>query len=286
VIELLVVIAIAALLVSLSLAAVQRARASSDRVKCCNNLRQLGIALHHYHDSYLRLPPGCSVQNGKDPQPFMSWCTRLLPFLEQEVLWQEAVRAYKQDPAFLRNPPHVGLTRVLPVFGCPADDRTLTPRDPHPAFTAYLGVEGIDQSSHDGVLYLDSRVRLADITDGTSCTLMVGERPPDKYGALGWRYAGWGQSKDGSAEMVLGVRELNAFSSGVGPGLRLCPAGPYEFGPGQVNNACDVLHFWSLHSGGAHFLFADGSVHFLSYEANSILPALATRAGREAVEVP
>jgi prepilin-type processing-associated H-X9-DG protein len=56
--------------------------------------------------------------------------------------------------------------------------------------------------------------------------------------------------------------------------------------PGRLNNQCDLFHFWSMHIGGAHFLLVDGSVHFLSYDANSILPALASRASGEAVEVP
>ena len=65
-----------------------------------------------------------------------------------------------------------------------------------------------------------------------------------------------------------------------------CAVGPYEFGPGHINNMCDTFHFWSLHSGGANFAFADGSVQFLSYEAKSVLPALSTRAGGEVVEIP
>lgn len=65
-----------------------------------------------------------------------------------------------------------------------------------------------------------------------------------------------------------------------------CPAGPYHFGPGRATNRCDVLHFWSLHIGGANFLFADGSVRFLSYSADDVLPALATRSGGEAVTAP
>jgi prepilin-type processing-associated H-X9-DG protein len=64
---------------------------------------------------------------------------------------------------------------------------------------------------------------------------------------------------------------------------RDCPEGPYHFGRGQFSNQCDAYHFWSPHSGGANFLFCDGSVHFLSYSADAILPALATRAGREPV---
>jgi prepilin-type processing-associated H-X9-DG protein len=81
--------------------------------------------------------------------------------------------------------------------------------------------------------------------------------------------------------MILGVTERND-----GPMYRGCPRGPYSFSPGQPGNQCDAFHFWSLHTGGANFLFADGSVHFLTYSAGPIMPALATRGGGEAVTVP
>jgi prepilin-type N-terminal cleavage/methylation domain-containing protein/prepilin-type processing-associated H-X9-DG protein len=279
-IELLVVIAIIAVLIGLTLAAVQRARDAANRTKCLNNLRQIGLALHHYHDSNAMLPPGLTYRNGADPFPFMSWNTRLLPFLEQENLWRQAQQAFAQDPRFLHNPPHIGLATVMPAYACPADPNTLEARHVgvtlNVAFTSYLGVEGTDQFRKDGVLYLDSHTRFADIRDGLSTTLLVGERPASADGALGWWYAGEGQSKDGSGDMVLGVRERNV--STYGPG---CPAGPYHFGPGRLQNQCDAFHFWSLHSSGAHFLFADGSVHLLPYSTDSILPALATRAGGE-----
>jgi prepilin-type processing-associated H-X9-DG protein len=67
---------------------------------------------------------------------------------------------------------------------------------------------------------------------------------------------------------------------------RNCWQGPYFFSPGTLQNICDPFHFWSLHSGGANFLFCDGSVHFIPYSAKDIMPALATRAGGEAVQWP
>ena len=82
--------------------------------------------------------------------------------------------------------------------------------------------------------------------------------------------------------MLLGARERN-FG---GEFVAACPAGPYHFGPGRLHEQCDLFHLWSLHPGGAHFLFADGSVHFLGYGADAVLPALATRSGGEVAAVP
>jgi prepilin-type processing-associated H-X9-DG protein len=107
-----------------------------------------------------------------------------------------------------------------------------------------------------------------------------GERPPSADFWYGWWYAGYGQAGTGSADMLLGVRERNLG----GPFVSDCPAGPYHFREGRADNQCDLFHFWSLHPGGAHFLFADGSVRFLAYSADAILPALATRAGGEPVD--
>jgi prepilin-type processing-associated H-X9-DG protein len=88
-------------------------------------------------------------------------------------------------------------------------------------------------------------------------------------------------SVNSTAEMLLGVRErldrtdLYGYCNGV-----------YHFSAGNLNTQCDMFHFWSLHAGGAHFAFCDGLVRLLSYSADPILPALATRAGGEAVSVP
>jgi prepilin-type processing-associated H-X9-DG protein len=174
---------------------------------------------------------------------------------------------------------------VIPQFLCPADSRVF--EAPilmgHPAaFTSYLGVCGTNFRALDGILFPDSRIRIPDVLDGLSNTIIVGERPPSPDLLLGWWYAGAGQNSFGSADMILGVREIRA----VYLPLLLCPRGPYSFSAGSLYNHCDALHFWSLHSGGANFLFADGSVHFLAYSADSLMPALASRAGSENVTIP
>jgi prepilin-type N-terminal cleavage/methylation domain-containing protein/prepilin-type processing-associated H-X9-DG protein len=281
-IELLVVMAIIGVLFGLILSAVQRAREAASRTSCANNLRQIGLALHQYHDVYRMLPPGTRLY--PDPYPYLAWCARLLPYLEQQSMWLLTKHDYTQISNFAGPPPHTGLTTIEPVFLCPSVPRShgiIQPEGWDVAFTHYLGVSGRLSASHDGLLYLDSRVSLNAVTDGTSNTVMVGERPPSPDNRFGWWYAGIGQEWDGSADSFLGVADYRITFR-----TPTCPYGPYSFGPGQDKNPCDTFHFWSHHPGGAQFLMADGSVHFLSYSAASIMPALATRAGGESVDLP
>jgi prepilin-type processing-associated H-X9-DG protein/prepilin-type N-terminal cleavage/methylation domain-containing protein len=281
-IELLAVIAIIGVLVALTLAAVQRARAAADRLQCINNLRQVGIALQNYHGAYSVLPPGHAKDDGTDPCPLLGWQGRILPLIERDNEWKDVPVAYRLDAVAFHNPPHVNLSRVVSTYTCPADGRTRTAaevRGLRVAFTSFVGVAGKDQVDRSGVLFNGSKIRLADVMDGTSNTVMVGERPPSADLWYGWWYAGEGQASDGSADMILGSNErIVAFGD-----FPDCAAGRAVYGPGRVGNQCDALHFWSLHSGGANFLFCDGSVRFLGYSAARVLPALATRAGGEAV---
>lgn len=284
-IEAVVVLAIISLLIGLVLSAVQRSRAAAARITCADRLRQLGLAAHNYHGAHGRLPPGLTSDDAPDPYPYMSWLTRLLPYLEEDALWAEAERAYKADRNFL-TPAHAVRAAVVPQFLCPADGRIRAPasRDitGHPvAYTSYLGVLGRNAGVTDGLLYLNSKHRLTDATDGTANTLLAGERPPSRSFGFGWWYAGYGQRKNGDAEFVLGTR-TRGYSRTEGP----CEDGPYHFTAGRFDDPCDAYHFWSPHPGGAHFLFADGSVRFLPYSADEIMPALSTRAGGETVDLP
>jgi prepilin-type processing-associated H-X9-DG protein len=176
------------------------------------------------------------------------------------------------------------------------------------AGTNYLGVSGTNAEARDGLFTANQTVRLLDILDGTSNTLLLGERGFRK-GALdvidtsedidNLRFGNWfsgiGQ-RNGSVGIVLGTRELNfnSLSNRLLSWERECPPGPYRFQPqkqtrdvlGKIREECDLFQFWSYHPGGANFLMADGSVHFLRYEADNILPALATRAGGEVITLP
>jgi prepilin-type processing-associated H-X9-DG protein len=285
-VETVVVIAIISVLIGLLLPAVQKVRAAASRMQCANNVKQIGLALHMHHDAYHKFPPGVSSDRPGEPYPFLGWMARILPYIEQEALWQTIAAAYRESALPFLNPPHAGFGTPIRLYACPDDERSMTIDYTHrgyrPALTSYLGVLGTDYMRRDGVLFVDSGVRLTDIRDGTSNTIVVGERPPGPDRWYGWWYASHGQRGTGSLDVVLGARERNGGSIYASH----CPPGPHHYRPGQVDEQCDVFHFWSLHGGGAHFLLADGAVRFFTYGADPILPALATRSGREPVSVP
>jgi prepilin-type N-terminal cleavage/methylation domain-containing protein/prepilin-type processing-associated H-X9-DG protein len=318
-IELLVVIAIIGVLVSLLLPAVQAIRNSANRVVCLNNLHQLGMALHNYHDVYHRLPPG--VENPAESpylplpnygfHPYWSWMANLLPYLEQEGLYQEADDwahiglgnpsdcHYKPWGDFWSTPPwqsagpNPALSVYMPVLNCPCDPRLVIVQNVNGlevAFTDYLGVSGTNSTASDGVLFCGPGIRLTSITDGTSQTFMVGERPPSVRYFFGWWFAGSGFDGRGAGDVILGARDYGFVTAGDVVGVPVsgwsfsdCPLSSVNFQPGEVNNFCDEMHFWSLHTGGANFLRADGSADFYTYTFNTYLPAACTRAGNDLV---
>jgi prepilin-type N-terminal cleavage/methylation domain-containing protein/prepilin-type processing-associated H-X9-DG protein len=313
-IELLVVIAIIAILIGLLLPAVQKVRDAAARVQCQNNLHQIGLALHNYHDVNGAFPPALDTTVGR--YWYWSWLARALNFVEGDNLYRlsdafamkgDGVKFTYPRPAHPWNPwgdwsistgpvstANPALGTEVKLFACPADSRTLAAQQvptgvgssywAQLCFTAYLGVGGTDGSyassaNQNGIIYVKSKVRMADITDGTSNTLMVGERPPSKDLEYGWWFAGAGYDNSGVGDVVLGARDLRyAQALGCKP-----PANWVGLRAGNLNQQCDQSHFWSLHSGGANFLFGDGSIHFLSYGADAVLPALATRNGGEVV---
>jgi prepilin-type N-terminal cleavage/methylation domain-containing protein/prepilin-type processing-associated H-X9-DG protein len=291
-IELLVVIAIIGVLIGLLLPAVQKVRSAAARTRCQNNLKQIGLALHNYHSVYDSFPPGLTTSTAPPNSYYMSWMTRLLPYIEQDNLWSISQAAWQSVNYPWDNPPHVGLSTVLQTYICAADYREMSANwgeGYFVAFTGYLGVNGTNQANQDGIFFNDMAFSFRDITDGTSNTLAVGERPPDLTYWLGWWYAGAGfNAQNGTGDLVLGVVEFNSASgfTPVDQNNNPCPWGPsnpyqYQAGWEGDHNNCDQFHFWSMHPGGCNFLFADGSVHFLAYSAAPIMPALATRAGGE-----
>lgn len=285
-IELLVVIGVLGVLVGLVLPAVQNVRAAAARASCQNNLKQVTLALHGYHDtngSFPAGPPPGTIDLATFP--VVNWMALVLSQMDQTALASETDAALKaQYSSPFINPPHVGLASVVKPYTCPADARLSVPlldRDGvFAAYTSYIGVSG--GSTRDGVMWNFPAVRMNAILDGTSGTIILAERPPpDTLQAGKWYtwmglFGYWGSQYGPDAAMpALGA---------IVPGDRC--VGPFRFGPGRTNNPCDRYHYWSLHPGGANFAFADGSVKFLGYSAAPIAPALATRAGGEIVDVP
>jgi prepilin-type processing-associated H-X9-DG protein len=294
-VEVLVTIGIIGLLVGLTLGAIQKIRAAAAKTKCTNNMRQLGLALHQYHDAVGHLPAGYNYyfiypNRERDPESGLSWSARMLPYIDQEPLWRALRAAWLRDSA----ESHKNSAVVVLLFLCPTDPVKLSPfRDyldgTPPAQSAgisYVGVAGSNRiyaqpKRRDGVLYRSSSTRFSEVTDGTSVTLLLAERP----GAANTLHtAAWGKHHGGFVS-----REIS-FSLGTdavwGSDLSECTNPQPTFRPGRTDNLCDLNHYWSHHVGGANFVFCDGSVRLLKYEAESILTALATRADREAVTLP
>src|SRR5262245_4131203 len=318
-IELLVVIAIIAVLIGLLLPAVQKVREAAMRTKCQNNLKQLGLGCHSFHDGFYILPPGLGSVNDSrvmttssssayltplPPQRYASWCTWILPNLEQSSLFQNM----RQTNAFATgtiNDSFYGLP--LPIFTCPSDPRLDLIYDigvgGQRPVTMYAGVAGTGLNSNpwpinNGVIYNRSKTRLTDIQDGASNTLMLCERPPTPDLDWGWwdtaAYPGiafW------DMDVLVGVRErwngpsgpLHSTQNGYASGppcpvvSNYSPPGPPASvgNAGTISNFCDFYKPWSNHNGGAYFVFGDGTVRWLPYDADPILPALATRSGGE-----
>jgi prepilin-type N-terminal cleavage/methylation domain-containing protein/prepilin-type processing-associated H-X9-DG protein len=289
-IEVLVVITIIGVLIALLFAAISQIRGSAQRTACINKLRQLGLGLHQYQSQYQKLPVGHTSENKKNAYPHAGWQLFLLPFIEQDAIYRQAMIDYQthRDP-FSEPTWHSGMSQVIPLFACPADPRILKaqPYVASPthlaAFTSYLGSCGKYCRYPDGVLFNDSAVRFSEITDGLSNTIFVGERPPSANFRFGWWYAGVGLNYDGvwtgALDMIIGTHEViedRINDSGCLPEV-------FKFQPGKLSEDCDAGHYWSLHAGGANFLFGDASAKFLKYSVERILPALATKAGGETV---
>jgi len=283
-IELLVLIGLCGLLLGLLLPAIQRVRESAARSGCQSNLRQIGIALHQYHLSHGTLPPKAAARPGRltDPSRLLFWKAHILPEIGQEQLWAASERACLSSLNPWENPPHAGFATLIKLYACPTDGRLARiqtdPSGLPAAFSSYLGVAG-GELRGDGVM-VQPGIPLAAIGDGTSNTLMVGERPPPDTFQAGYWYS---SPTDLPSLAYFHGPDPSWFVVGAGPFGDPCSGPLYQFGPGRTQNPCDRLHFWSLHPGGANFLFADGSVHFLRYSARSIMPALATRQGGEVV---
>ena len=292
-IELLVVIAIIAVLIALLLPAVQQAREAARRSQCRNNFKQAGLALHNYHDSHGTFPAGDFMKRnscgtaivGADMTKF-GWACMILPYLDQVAVYNTF--NFSKD---LYSTPNTSLNAVgarIGVYVCPSDPQS----EDRVAMTAAINnggpgnnddvgrtnMAGVADSRDwtasctdarwprmdgNGVLYALSRVRIGDVIDGTSNTLLVGEVTggmPGSYNAFTWTLMDLMDTHRGINDPATTVRLSRlAFN---------------------LRNSC----FSSFHVGGCSFLMADGSVHFLSENiSRQVLNNLATRAGQEPV---
>lgn len=295
--EILVVLSIIGTLVGLLLPAIQTVRATAAKLGCQNRLKQLTLSLHNFEQANKVFPQGNTFDYNdtsnllNDPLVPLPWLVYVLPFMGEEAVWQKTLSDCQSSPITHIGPPHTGMKTVIPSYTCPADGRlgTVHRVTDGPlagtlvALGSYLGVAGDGTpgingwSSQNGILFTSSKIRISEVLDGTSQTLLIGERPPSPEFYYGWWYA---PTEANAGLQTLAIRGLKGWINGSPPGIE-CPAGPYSYQVGKLSDVCDSNHFWSLHSGGANFAFCDGSVRFIPYTASGILPALATRAGGE-----
>ena len=308
-VELLVVIAIIAVLIGLLLPAVQKVREAANRAKCMNNLKQLGLAMHSYHEVHNFFPPAYTVNYTGFVPPaapylgpplvtggFTSWVLELFPYIELNALhdrwvFQQVVAGLRPNPAWYANftGPDAPAGQVVPVLLCPSHalDPVVavwppTAQIPVTHSFGYLSYRTSRNVSSPGV-----QVRIPDITDGTTTTLLLGEhdnreplwarfiagrQPPaapqgPAYGEESAYYLG----PQGSAFAPLNCHltaEALAVSDDAWPGYRTTRA----------------ICFGSAHPGGADFGMCDASVRFISdATAPAVLQALSTYNGGEIV---
>jgi prepilin-type N-terminal cleavage/methylation domain-containing protein/prepilin-type processing-associated H-X9-DG protein len=312
-IELLVVIAIIAILIGLLVPAVQKVREAAARMQCSNNLKQLALASHGYHDVHKRLPSGLNlpisaasgalfptnvlVKSGKVGQPpvagqFISWPEALMPHYEQQTVYNQ-LNLTQREYANCNGPNSIGAS-IISILLCPSDP---IPNNNVSTYvtggvTYYFGMNSYGACAGtvawyytsmtcDGIYFYNSRVRMTDITDGTSNTLAFGERWhwDPAFTAIG-TLGGWAWSNSNSAEDYL-------LSTNVPINYTLAPG--TVIGPPSYPDDNRTCAFGSAHSGGANFSFGDGSVRFLTLTSNGDLPllqALGTRAGGEPISAP
>ena len=274
-IELLVVIAIIAVLIALLLPAVQQARAAARRMQCTNNLKQIGLAIHNYHDTFNVLVPAVVEDNGDENiHASWAWPAFIMPFLEMsnqfEALQVGQLRLHDAvtDPAMLEI-----MQQPVPAFRCPSDTGPVVNDDkPIPynggerlATSNYVGMnddQAILRQNPEGVFYwsrYDFQRKFRDVTDGLSNTIFVGERAYQ----LGGQTLGAG--------IVYGIAGNNDGRAGGNPDgnqtgfLYVLGSVDLPINSWDVSSSANVRQgFSSHHTGGAMFLLGDGSVRFIS----------------------
>lgn len=260
-IELLVVIAIIAVLIGLLLPAVQKVREAAARSSCQNNLKQIGLAMHSFHDTNGQLPMMYRAGTGER----FGWGTMLLPFIEQAALYQQLGSPPPFSTGADGTMTNTALTRTkINTYLCPSDEQTGT--GTNPAYGNYgksnyvVAGTGSQSAGGPGISAYDgTQVRITDIRDGTSNQIMAGERDTIlNRGAIwpGRSTASWA-SVAGSAVWTINQPYLGAGTTNIQNGAdndgNLVASG----------DSCSRTSFTSQHPGGANFVLADASVRFL-----------------------
>ncbi|MCU0962067.1 MAG: DUF1559 domain-containing protein [Pirellulaceae bacterium] len=290
-VELLVVIAIIGVLVGLLLPAVQAAREAGRRIQCVNNLKQLGLATHNYHDTHRTLPSGfIRTSNAQG----WGWGALVLPFIEQGALHVRLqVTRGNLDSVINWPPPDLAdsMQASLPAFHCPSDtgfggNRILPPAPSgrndiagiQPGMSNYKGVAGVLSPQHRpgnspptvsrdsrGVFFGNSRTRIAYITDGTSNTLAIGEADTLIRRSGAWvGIANANGMAHSSVYYVVSWAGARLNQPEGSPFPSSGNAGSPDENPGLNTPPGASQGFGSLHPGGANFCLADGSVRFIS----------------------
>ncbi len=299
-VELLVVIAIIGLLIGLLLPAVNAARESARRTSCTNNLKQIGLALINCHDETGSFPPGYSaagayVDGATDTTPGWSWAAYILPYIEE----RGAYKAINFRLPVESSQNAAAIQTFVKTFICPSDlapqaafavtdgfSKTIATAAPS-SYSASCGSDPSDtfDATGTGIFYRNSKTRMADITDGASHTVMVGERA--------WAYAKgiWAGAISGGVIMRGALNTNPGSPSGSAPAATLVLSHCH-----LINTANDtdggLDDYSSLHPGGTNVVYADGSVRFVisissdnpdgSYTTNSLIfQSLGTRAGND-----
>jgi prepilin-type N-terminal cleavage/methylation domain-containing protein/prepilin-type processing-associated H-X9-DG protein len=300
-IELLVVIAIIAVLIGLLLPAVQKVRDAAARIQCQNNFKQLGLALHNYHDVYAKVPPGGRGTSSIQPvgtESNHSWAYRLLPFIEQDNLFRNVlpnlpgyfyyVNGRGDARTIIKDYPahYQAETTPLKVYRCPASGHAdhmqadgLAFANPDRTYNdfgtlEYVGIAGSDRNvdpngrPNGGMLYRNSDLKLLDATDGTSNTMIIGEYSGvtarqhfNTYQSTADNSTSWDLGYDGGSCCCYSWKMV-AF-----------PPNSAYFGnygyPPDLDVGTPVLSVYcrnalkSPHPGGINALYLDGSVHFV-----------------------
>jgi prepilin-type N-terminal cleavage/methylation domain-containing protein/prepilin-type processing-associated H-X9-DG protein len=289
-IELLVVIAIIGILIGLLLPAVQKVRESASRAQCINNLKQIGIALHGYHDRLGTFPPGYKTavaSDNSDLGPGWGWAAFLLDDVEQGNL-KKAIRFDLQisDPANA-----VQRTTRVPVYVCPSEPKmgTFTVIDANgnaicdvarASYTAMNGVLGVTSDAWDnnGAFIRNTTFRFADISDGLSTTLFVGERCTNMSSTT-WT----GAVTNGVVPAQRYPNPADQLANAEGAPALILSHGSRDHIPNdQLVFDADATS--SYHTNSVNFLFGDGSVSFIQTGINGLVyEALLTRSGGEAI---